>query len=89
MGNPQAVVKCKRFVEYNLNRMIREDLFSRGGYESERARVIAKEINNASCLLDIHSCSAQAPPHALPASNKHSFRVASKYGNETLISKNF
>jgi succinylglutamate desuccinylase len=78
LGNPQAVIKGKRFVEYNLNRMIREDLFLRGGYESERARVIAKEINNAEALLDIHSCSAQAPPHALPASNKPSFLVASK-----------
>lgn len=57
--------------------MIRRDLFSKGAYESERARVIAREINECDVLLDLHSCSANAPAHALPAHTPESIKLAS------------
>ena len=57
--------------------MIRKDLFGQGAYESERARVVAHEINKCDVLLDLHSCSAKSPAHALPASTKESIELAS------------
>lgn len=77
VGNPAAILKRVRFIEFNLNRMIRRDLFSKGAYESERARVIAREINECDILLDLHSCSANSPAHALPAHTPESIKLAS------------
>ena len=76
VGNPAAVVQKKRFIEYNLNRMVREDLFHKRSYESERARVLADAISNCDILLDLHSCSAHAPAHALPAGEPRSVSIA-------------
>ena len=77
VGNPLAVSRGIRFIEFNLNRMIRRDLFNKGAYECERARVISHEINQCDVILDIHSCSATSPAHALPATSKESIELAS------------
>lgn len=58
--------------------MIREDLFKLEAYEAERARVVSQAIDNCDVLLDLHSCSAKAPAHALPMDNFESIELASK-----------
>ena len=79
VGNPLAVTKRQRFIEYNLNRVIRKDLFKKAAYENERARVISSEIDKCDILLDIHSCSAASPAHALPGDSPDSISIASRF----------
>lgn len=57
--------------------MIREDLFKKQAYEAERARVVAQAIDRCDILLDLHSCSAKAPAHALPMDDFQSIELAS------------
>ena len=58
--------------------MIREDLFKKKAYEAERGRVVAHAIDQCDYLLDLHSCSAKSPAHALPMDSLESAELASK-----------
>lgn len=58
--------------------MIRDDLFRKQAYEAERARVVAHAIDKCDVLLDLHSCSAKSPAHALPKDDIASIELASK-----------
>lgn len=57
--------------------MIREDFWTQNYYESERSRVVAQAIDQCDILLDLHSCSAVAPAHALPCDDDESIQLAS------------
>ena len=61
------------------NNDVRKDLFKKAAYENERARVISSEIDKCDILLDIHSCSATSPAHALPGDNHDSISIASRF----------
>lgn len=78
VGNPGAVDRNQRFLEHNLNRMMRKDLFHKKSYEAERARVVAAAIKRCTVYMDLHSCSAHAPAHALPMNTNESVRLASQ-----------
>lgn len=78
VGNPGAVDRNQRFLEHNLNRMMRKDLFDKKSYEAERARVVAAAINRCDVYMDLHSCSAPAPAHALPMNTIESVQISSK-----------
>jgi len=83
VGNPEAFRQKKRFIQKNLNRLI--DLHRLGEpdaeepcYEKQRARIVMECIHHSDCVLDIHSCSADVPPFALPNSMDVSEELASK-----------
>ena len=78
VGNPGAISVNQRFLEHNLNRMMREDLFEGESYEAERARVLGQAIARCDILLDLHSCSARSPAHALPMDGEKSTSLARK-----------
>jgi len=78
VGNPGAIDRNQRFLEHNLNRMMRKDLFEKKSYEAERARVVASAINKCDVYLDLHSCSAHSPAHALPMNTMESVQIASR-----------
>jgi succinylglutamate desuccinylase len=59
IGNPKAVKKNKRYIEFNLNRAFKEDKFFKkeeiDTYEYKRSRELMKILDSADALLDIHS----------------------------------
>ena len=68
----------RRFLDVNLNRMVREDLFNNSTYEGERAYVVAQAINQCDVMMDLHSTSAPSPAHALPMDDFESIQLASR-----------
>lgn len=52
LGNPKAVNRNTRFIDTDLNRSFGKEA---GGYESRRAKQIAKLLKNYDLLLDIHT----------------------------------
>ncbi len=59
IGNPKAVHENKRFIDVNLNRMLRSDeLLSKkekASYEYGRSRELMSLLDESDALLDIHS----------------------------------
>ena len=60
-ANPLAIKAGKRFIEANLNRMLKnENLITtkeKNSYEYNRAKFLKIYLNQAEALLDIHSSS--------------------------------
>lgn len=78
LGHPEACQHKVRFVEHNLNRLMRKDLFDLPPHpEVKRAQQIARAIDRSDIYLDLHSCSAPAPAHALPMDTAESIHLAS------------
>ena len=62
IANPEAVRRCTRFVDCDLNRCMTPSILSGSGvgYEQERARVLAAELQQAFMVLDIHNTTSNA-----------------------------
>ena len=76
IANPPALVKNKRFIDADLNRMFPGKV--NGNKEERLAFEILKEIKNADYVLDFHSCSVESKPFCIirnKKSLKESFRT--------------
>lgn len=83
IANPRASEANKRFLDSNLNRLFQEDRIDPDtpgvhGYEGSIVGPIAAEIKASTHYLDIHTCSALAPPCALPAGHDASEALAER-----------
>jgi len=88
LGNPQAVIQKKRFIDINLNRIftsqfinqnLQEDILPGDLYELSRLREIAKEIELCDDFLDLHSTSAPTLPFAIVAPTANSEAMAKQF----------
>jgi succinylglutamate desuccinylase len=97
VGNPKALECQQRFLKRNLNRLLdletlcddetaKREQFE---YELQRARILAESIRESDVLLDVHSCSSDSPPFALPSSTDVSEELAAslpvQYVVESLV----
>ena len=94
VGNPAALDECVRFRHSNLNRIL---LPARAepqaedpeplAYEKTRARVLMEAIAEADAFLDLHSCSADSPPFALPLGSPPAEAIARALPVDYVIDK--
>lgn len=72
-GNISAIKKNKRFIEFNLNRLFKDEkllsALEKKSAESKRARIIKKYLDKADALLDIHASTSK---------NSHPFIICEK-----------
>lgn len=97
VGNPKALECNQRFLKRNLNRLFEVEKLCNDveaeiegyQYELQRARIVAESIQESNVILDIHSCSSDSPPFALPSSIDVSEELAAslpvKYVIESLV----
>jgi len=97
VGNPKALECNQRFLKRNLNRLFEVEKLCNDveaeiegyQYELQRARIVAESIRESNVILDIHSCSSDSPPFALPSSIDVSEELAAslpvKYVIESLV----
>ena len=71
IANPKAVEKNSRQVNYNLNRMFRDDVDqpTKDSYEYQRALEIRKYLDQSDYLLDIHASGEDSQPFILTERN--------------------
>jgi succinylglutamate desuccinylase len=77
LANPQAVTANRRYIDRDLNRSFdNADLINLelNGYEAQRAREIAAELNNVDLIIDLHSSTSNMGLTILPSSN-HPFNL--------------
>jgi len=88
IGNPQAVIEKKRFIDINLNRIftpqfihsnLQRDMTSQDLYEISRVREVVKEIEKCDVFLDLHSTSAPTIPFAIVTPGSESERIANTF----------
>ena len=62
IGNPEAVKRCTRFVDCDLNRCMSPQILAgeEGPYEERRARELAAQLGSATIVLDIHNTTSNA-----------------------------
>ena len=97
VGNPKALECNQRYITKNLNRMFdiltlcddKSAILHGHEYELQRARVLAESIRHSDIVLDVHSCSSDSPPFALPSSMEVSEELAAclpvQYVVESLV----
>jgi succinylglutamate desuccinylase len=71
VANPRAIAANRRYIDRDLNRSFdSEDLVNPGltNYEEQRAKEIAKELQSADLIIDLHSSTAQMGLTILPSS---------------------
>jgi len=87
IGNPEAVIQKKRFIDINLNRIftsqfthanLQEDMIKKG-YELSRLNEIVAEIQKCDSFLDIHSTSAPTLPFAIVGPTPQSEKVGKSF----------
>ena len=78
LGNPEAINRNTRYIEYNLNRLFRYDnkytASIKKTYEYKRATYLKKFLKKSDALLDIHSTTNKNEPFII--CEKQSLKVA-------------
>jgi len=78
VGNPLALARDTRFVDVNLNRVVKRGATAAGSAEHECSLALMAACDRADAWLDIHSTSAASPAYALPAEDAVSGALAAE-----------
>lgn len=85
IGNPRAILKGERFINYDLNRLFGGD-FPNSNYEEKRAFQIAQFLAKADYFLDIHSTTKKSIPFVYCKNTVEHLVLAKNFGTKYVVS---